>query len=126
MANPWNLPMLEFASKARRDLRKLAKRHREDAESIRDALEELRRGATNLDVKAVQGHPPWRRLRVGDWRVLYREMSAEEIADVCRVRQADLRSQLGKHQAVPEDGTGWLVARIVNRSDLDRAAANLP
>jgi len=48
-------------------------------------------------VKAIAGHAGWFRLRVGDWRVLYRRVSA----------------------------SGMLVARIVNRRDLDRAVAQL-
>jgi mRNA-degrading endonuclease RelE of RelBE toxin-antitoxin system len=126
MADPWDLPLLEFASKAERDLRKLAKRNRADAMSIRDALDELRSGATNIDVKPVQGHPPWWRLRVGDWRILYRTLTSEEVLELCRRRQPALTEELGRKPALPRNGTGLLVFRIVNRRDLERAAGALP
>jgi mRNA-degrading endonuclease RelE of RelBE toxin-antitoxin system len=126
MADPWDLPLVELASKAERDLRKLARRNRADAESVRDGLEQLRTGASNLDVKQVQGHPPWWRLRVGDWRVLYRKLSAEEVAELCRKRRPELTERLGKAPAVPQDGSGFLVFRIVNRGDLQRGVETLP
>jgi addiction module RelE/StbE family toxin len=120
MASRSNLASVEFGSKAVRDLRKLAKSNREDAEKIRDALEDLSSGASNLDIKQLQGHPPWRRLRVGDWRVLYRELSAEEIAELRKAR----RERAGSTRAAARKG--WLVFRIVNRKELERAAATLP
>lgn len=54
----------------------------------------------NADVKALRGRAPWRRLRVGEWRVLYRACSDDEPGDV-------------------------LVARVVNRRDLDQAVRSL-
>jgi regulator of sirC expression with transglutaminase-like and TPR domain len=63
----------------------------------------------NLDLAVLQGRAPWLRLRSGDWRVLLRPLSAAELTDV--------------------GGTtarGFLVARIVNRRDLERAVATLP
>ena len=71
---------------------------------VRDALEALSAGADNLDVKALAGRAPWLRLRVGDWRVLYRPLSAEEAA---------------------AGGPGWLVARVVDRRDLERSVRSL-
>jgi mRNA-degrading endonuclease RelE of RelBE toxin-antitoxin system len=126
MANPWDLPLLEIASRAERDLRKLAKRSRTDAVRIRHALEELRSGTATIDVKSVQGHPPWWRLRVGDWRILYRPLTSEEVIELCRQRQAGLAEELGRKPALPRHGTGILVFRIVNRRELERAAGALP
>ena len=120
MVEPSHLPLLEFASKATRDLRKLAKSNRESAEKIRAALDDLCGGAMNLDVKRIGGHPPWRRLRVGDWRVLYRELSSEEATELRRARGQ--RKKATSTGEVP----GWLVFRIVNRKDLERAAGTLP
>jgi hypothetical protein len=48
----------------------------------------------------VAGHAPWRRPRVGEHRVLYREVTGE--ADV-----------------------GYLVARVIDRRDLHRAIDKL-
>jgi mRNA-degrading endonuclease RelE of RelBE toxin-antitoxin system len=108
------LRLLELSSKAERDLRKLAKRSRADARSVRDGLDQLRRGAANLDVKQVQGHPPWWRMRVGDWRVLYRPLTAGEVAELSDARGAVAGS------------SGFLVFRIVNRADLERGVETLP
>jgi mRNA-degrading endonuclease RelE of RelBE toxin-antitoxin system len=63
----------------------------------------------NLDIKALQGRAPWLRLRVGDWRILYRPLTREELD----------RLKLGEQ---PE---GYLVARIVNRRDLERTLRTL-
>jgi mRNA-degrading endonuclease RelE of RelBE toxin-antitoxin system len=46
-----------------------------DAKRLRDAVERLAGGgedAENLDIKALAGRAPWLRLRVGEWRVIYR------------------------------------------------------
>ena len=69
------------------------------ADERRVRLERLRGGdAANLDIKALTGRPPWLRMRVGDWRVIYR----------------------------PADpGPGWYVARVVNRRDLDATVKQL-
>jgi hypothetical protein len=71
---------------------------------IRDALGALAAGAENLDVKALSGRAPWLRMRVGDWRVLYRPLTQAEAA---------------------ESGRGWLVARVVDRRDLERSVRSL-
>jgi mRNA-degrading endonuclease RelE of RelBE toxin-antitoxin system len=63
---------------------------------VLEALGALAGGAENLDVKALTGQTVWLRLRVGDFRVLY--MPA---------------------------GKQWLVARVVNRRDLDKAVRSL-
>ena len=52
----------------------------------------------DLDVVPLVGHAPWLRLRVGDYRVLFRPESAPST---------------------------FLVVRVVNRRDLERAVANL-
>lgn len=71
---------------------------------MREALEALGAGASNLDVKPLIGSAPWHRLRVGDFRVLYRPVEPNETAD---------------------SGAGLLVARVVHRRDLERAVATL-
>lgn len=63
----------------------------------------------NLDLAALRGRTPWLRLRSGDWRVLLRPLSQAELGDVGGTAER-----------------GFLVARIVNRRDLERAVATLP
>jgi hypothetical protein len=63
----------------------------------------------NLDVLALRGRAPWLRLRSGDWRVLLRPLNAAELAEVAGTATG-----------------GFLVARIANRRDLERAVATLP
>src|SRR4051794_40856408 len=89
-------PNIELARRAVRDLRRL---DRPDLRRVREGLEALAAGTEGLDVKPLAGRAPWRRLRVGDFRVLYRPLAADE---------GD-----GRH--------GWLVARVINRRELDRA-----
>ncbi len=85
-----------ITSKARRDLRRIGAGP--EARRIVDKLVELGRDEQNLDVKALQGARPWRRLRVGDYRVLY----------------------------ALAPGDVYEIERIVHRRDLDDAAAGLP
>jgi mRNA-degrading endonuclease RelE of RelBE toxin-antitoxin system len=63
---------------------------------IAQGMRALQAGAPNLDVKALKGSAPWWRLRVGEHRVL------------CRTIEG-----------------GWLVERIVDRRDLERAVRSL-
>lgn len=92
---------IELTTRALRDLRKL---DGPDRRRVAAALEELSGGAENLDIKALVGHSPYLRLRVGDWRVIYRPATEQEAA----------------HR-----GAGWFVFRVVNRRDLQRAARSL-
>jgi mRNA-degrading endonuclease RelE of RelBE toxin-antitoxin system len=85
---------VELSKRGLRDLRRVGPGPEQTR--IADALRSLEKGATNLDVKAIQGRSPWLRLRVGDYRVLYRPVDQ-----------------------------GWWVERIVSRGDLDRAVATL-
>jgi hypothetical protein len=59
-------------------------------------------GADNLDAKPLVGRAPWRRLRVGELRVLYRPLTEEEAAE-----------------------GGYLIARVIHRRDLQRAVSSL-
>lgn len=63
---------------------------------VTDGLRRLASGDPNLDVKQLRGRDPWLRLRVGDWRVLYRPFEL-----------------------------GLWVERIVHRRDLHRAVDSL-
>lgn len=93
-----NGPRIELTARAARDLRRIDAPARR---RIRQALDELAAGVENADVKALTGAAPWLRLRIGDWRVLYRPLSETE------------------------GGPGLLVARVVNRRDLLRAVRTL-
>lgn len=68
----------------------------------------------SLDLKALEGRPLWRRLRVGDWRVIYRPLQERE------------RTELGQLRGEPVEAGTVFVERIVNRRDLERIIAALP
>lgn len=88
--------------RAERDLRRLGSG--EALVGIREALEGLAAGRANLDIKPLAGTAPWHRLRVGDYRSLYRPVEPDE---------------------TPDANVRWLVARIVHRRDLERAVSTL-
>jgi mRNA interferase RelE/StbE len=92
------LPAVELSRRAVRDLDRLSKRA---ATRVADSLERLANDprVSSLDVKALVGRRPWLRLRVGEHRVLFR---------------------------ISNDGQVLLVARVVDRRDLDLAVASLP
>ena len=105
---------IELSNQAQRDLRKMGRGSDRDRVA-KDLFEELTAvpAPGNLDVKPLQGARPWMRLRVGDWRILYRPLSADELQ---QVRASQTRG----------DGPqGFLVDRVVNRSDLTEAVRNL-
>jgi len=99
------LTIVLLAPSAERDLRRL--RRSPDLERVREAIRDLERGAEGLDIVPLQGRHPWRRLREGDWRMIFRPLSPAET----------------RRQRVADDGV--LVARIVNRRDLERAIRTL-
>lgn len=92
----------QFASQAQRDLRKLRKQNRSAYEDCQSAILDLEGGAPNLNIRPITGRPPWKRLRDGDWRILFRDIGVEEHPD-----------------------GGHLIARVVNRRDLDEAVRGL-
>ena len=96
------MPGIVLSRQAERDLRQLGRGVA--LRRIRAALLALASEEGDLDVTPLVGAEPWLRLRVGDYRVLYRPIGADEIDD------RSLR---------------WLVARIVHRRDLQRAASTL-
>ena len=95
MTDPLN--NVKLAPRAIRDLKRVDRATRK---RVRQALEALATDAANLDIKPVAGHAPWRRLRVGEHRVLYRELTDE----------SDSR---------------YLVARVIDRRDLHHAIDRL-
>ena len=105
-----------LSPRAVKDLLRIARRDASVARSIVRGLESLTNSPTpaNLDVKALEGRPPWIRLRVGDWRAILRPLDVDELAELSRSRGERV-----------ERGTVY-VARVVNRRDLERAIAALP
>jgi mRNA-degrading endonuclease RelE of RelBE toxin-antitoxin system len=83
-----------LATRAARDLRRLGPGP--ELDRIEVALRRLGDGEANLDIKPLTGSAPWLRLRVGDWRILFR--LADEVV---------------------------LVARIIHRSELQHAVRTL-
>jgi mRNA-degrading endonuclease RelE of RelBE toxin-antitoxin system len=68
---------------------------------VRDGLEHLRIGALNLDIKPLSGHPPYKRLRIGTWRVIYTQNVDTEASEVlftvvAVVNRRDLRQAVKK------------------------------
>lgn len=83
-----------LSTRAARDLRRLGPGT--ELDRLQAGLERLSHGEPNVDIKPVTGSAPWLRLRIGDWRILYRPA-----------------------------GDQILVARIVHRSELQQAIRTL-
>ena len=96
---------VQLGRRVGRDLRAVSRSG--DLDLIENEINALRRGVAGLDVKPLEGHRPWLRLRAGDWRILFRPLTAAE------VRAAGFK------------GRTYLVARVVNRRDLEREARRL-
>ena len=96
------MPGVILSRQAERDLRHLDRG--EALMRIRAALSALAAEGRDLDVRSLAGAEPWLRLRVGDYRVLYRPIGVDEPVG------PDVR---------------WLMARIVHRRDLQRAVSTL-
>jgi mRNA-degrading endonuclease RelE of RelBE toxin-antitoxin system len=92
------LSNIKLAPRAIRDLKSL---DRQTRKRVQQAFQAPGADAANLDVKPVAGRAPWRRLRVGEHRVLYRELVDDD---------ADAR---------------YLVARVIDRRDRHRAIDKL-
>lgn len=90
------LDSIELAPRAIRDLKHL---DRQTRKRVQQAFEALVANAANLDIKPIAGHAPWRRLRVGEHRVLYRELT--------------------------DGNVRFMVARVIDRRDLHRTIDKL-
>lgn len=62
--------------------------------------------ASNIDSRSLVGHAPWRRMRVGGLRVIFRPLGHRELAPFLEDR-------------------GYLVERVIHRGDLERATKGL-
>jgi hypothetical protein len=67
----------------------------------------------NLDVRPIAGPAPWLRLRAGDFRILFRRLTRAEL-DLLALRRGTVESD-----------SGFLIGRIVDRSELERAVDTL-
>ncbi len=96
---------VEVSRRAERDVRSLSPPDRRKVE--RAIIETLGCDPLpeNADDRALAGSAPWRRLRVGELRILYRALEPGEVAGA--------------------DG-GRYVQRIVHRGALERAVGTLP
>jgi hypothetical protein len=83
-----------LSTRAVRDLRRLGPGP--ELDRIEAGLQRLSTGEANLDIKPGTGSAPWLRLRIGDWRILFRPA-----------------------------GDQILVARIIHRSELQQAIRTL-
>ena len=83
-----------LSTRAVRDLRRLGPGP--ELDRIEAGLQHLSTGGPNLDIKPLTGSAPWLRLRIGDWRILFRP-AGDEI----------------------------LVARIIHRGELQQAIRTL-
>lgn len=97
---------VQLGSKATRDLRKI-----KDDRARRDVGRFLKDELTadplpeNVDIVALSGKTPWMRGRCGEHRVIFRPLTSDEVREGFE--------------------TGYLVARIVDRKELQRAVKTL-
>jgi mRNA-degrading endonuclease RelE of RelBE toxin-antitoxin system len=104
---------VQLARAAERDLRRMGPgpERRRILRALTDTLEAEPTPA-NADIKPLVGSAPWLRLRVGDWRIIYRPLTAEE----------RLATTLPCGDSADEV---YLVARVVARGELERAVEHL-
>jgi mRNA-degrading endonuclease RelE of RelBE toxin-antitoxin system len=92
------VPEVRFSRRAADGLDSLPQRTaRRIADPLRTLAEDPR--SPTLDIKVLVGRRPWRRLRLGDHRILFRPA---------------------------QGGNVLLVGRVVDRRELDRAVRSLP
>lgn len=70
-------------------------------------------GHPNLDIKLVTDKPPFLRLRTGDFRLLLQPLTQDDM------------DRLREQRGTLDCERGYLVARIVDRADWDRALSTL-
>lgn len=99
---------VEFDRKVIKDLTRLSQPDRDRIEQNLESSFAGKKLPDNADIKPLRGADPWQRLRIGSFRVLLRPLTATEL------------------RSLGQKGKGFLVARIVNRRDLHKAAARLP
>jgi mRNA-degrading endonuclease RelE of RelBE toxin-antitoxin system len=104
---------IELSRRAIRDLRAIPRDRRERVILPRlNALAAIP-PSENLDVRPLVGCAPWQRLRAGNFRILFRRLTRAEL-DLLALRRGTVRGD-----------TGFLIERIVRRSELERAVDTL-
>ncbi|MFZ0214995.1 MAG: hypothetical protein WAM30_03540 [Candidatus Dormiibacterota bacterium] len=85
---------VSLSKRARRDLSRL---DRGDRERVAAGLDALGRNDSNVDVKMLKGREPWRRQRIGEFRVLFVPLRDRDVLFVERIvsRQA-LEGSVGR------------------------------
>ena len=97
---------VQLATKAARDLRKI-----KDDRARRDVGKFLKDELTaephpdNMDIVPLSGKAPWLRGRCGEHRVIFRKLTKDELSD--------------------DFDSGYLVARIIDRRELESAVKRL-
>jgi mRNA-degrading endonuclease RelE of RelBE toxin-antitoxin system len=100
---------VELSKRALRDLRRIDHQSRLRLLDLLEGDLTAEPHPANLDVKPLTGRPPWLRVRRGEYRVLYRPLTDSEL------RALDA-----------SEHAGFLVERVIDRRDLERAASALP
>jgi mRNA-degrading endonuclease RelE of RelBE toxin-antitoxin system len=100
---------VELSKRAMRDLRRIDHGPRKRLLDLLERELAAEPQPPNLDIKALVGRSPWLRLRRGEHRIVYRPLTGPEL----RALRAT-------------EAAGFLVERIVDRRDLEKAAATLP
>lgn len=97
---------VQIGARAEKDFRRLDGPTRQRVRSVLvDKLTTVPR-PENLDAKPLAGLSPWRRVRVGDHRIVYRPLT------VAKLRRTSA-------------AVGWYVARIIGRQEFTKALKNL-
>ncbi|HYM45730.1 MAG TPA: type II toxin-antitoxin system RelE/ParE family toxin [Solirubrobacteraceae bacterium] len=100
---------VELSKRALRDLRRIDHKSRR---RLLDLLENdlaVEPQPANLDIKPLVGRTPWLRIRRSEYRILYRPLTNSELQALNAQEQA-----------------GFLVERVIDRGDLERAVSTLP
>jgi mRNA-degrading endonuclease RelE of RelBE toxin-antitoxin system len=100
---------VELSKRALRDLRRIDHKSRKRLLDVLEGDLAAEPQPPNLDIKTLTGRAPWLRLRRGEHRILYRPLT-----------QAELQALDASEQA------GYLVERVIDRRELERAASSLP
>lgn len=100
---------VELSKRALRDLRRMDGKTRKRLIAFLDEDLTAEPHPPNLDVKHLTGRAPWLRIRRGEHRIVYRPLTHGELRTLDASEEA-----------------GYLVERIIDRRDLERAASTLP
>lgn len=95
---------VEFGRKVRKDLKRLPPDIRAN---IRRSLE-VKEFAANADIKTLNGAESWQRLRVGSYRIIFKDLTKPQLKELGATE---------KH--------GMLVLRVIHRRDLEKEVASL-